>query len=120
MNPTSTHEDVGLIPGPAQWVKGLVLLWLWCRLAAAAPIRHLAQELPYAAPGPKAKKEKFILFSKAKFEHVVFWWGLFVCLLSFRATPTTRGGSQARSPVGSVARGLCHSHSSNTVSELCL
>ena len=21
MNPTSSHEDVGLIPGPAQWVK---------------------------------------------------------------------------------------------------
>ena len=24
------------------------LLWLWCRLAAAAPIRPLGQELPYA------------------------------------------------------------------------
>ena len=27
----------------------LALLWLWCRLAAAAPIGCLAQELPYAA-----------------------------------------------------------------------
>ena len=27
---TSTHEDTGLIPGLAQWVKGLALLW--CRL----------------------------------------------------------------------------------------
>ena len=27
----------------------LALLWLWCRLAAVAPIRPLAWELPYAA-----------------------------------------------------------------------
>ena len=48
--PTSTHEDVGLIPGLAQWLKGSsvavnygvgcrcssdpALLWLWHRLAA--------------------------------------------------------------------------------------
>ena len=52
MNPTSTHKDLGLIPGLTQWVKDLAmssgvghrcssypeLLWLWCRLPAAAPI----------------------------------------------------------------------------------
>ena len=48
-NPTRNHEVEGSIPGLTQWVKDLVLLWLWCRLAAAAPIQPLAQELPYAA-----------------------------------------------------------------------
>ena len=58
MKPISTHGDTGSIPGPTQWVKGpvvavscgvghrrgsdLVLLWLWCRPAAEAPIQPLA------------------------------------------------------------------------------
>ena len=64
-NPTSIRKDSGSIPGLAQWVQGLgaamsrsvgrrccsdpALLWVWCRLAAAAPIRPLAWELLYAA-----------------------------------------------------------------------
>ena len=61
MNPTSIHEDSGLIPGLAQASPSqlkdpvamscgvdhsrnlnLALLWLLCRLAAAAPIQPLS------------------------------------------------------------------------------
>ena len=41
-NLTSIHEDLSLIPGPTQWAKDLLLLWLclwlWCRPAATDPI----------------------------------------------------------------------------------
>ena len=36
--------------------SGPTLLWLWCRLAAIAPIQSLAWELPYAV-GMALKKE---------------------------------------------------------------
>ena len=78
-NLTRNPEVVGLIPGLAQWVKGsgvalscgvgcrrgwdLVFLWLWCRIAAVAPIGPLTWEPPCtagAAPPapPKKRKEK--------------------------------------------------------------
>ena len=55
-NLTGNHEVEGLIPGLAQWVKDLALLWLWHRPEAVAPIRPLAWEPPYVA-GAALKKE---------------------------------------------------------------
>ena len=43
------REDADSIPGLVQQCKDLALLGLWYRLAAIAPTRPLAWELPYAA-----------------------------------------------------------------------
>ena len=58
-NLTRNHEVMGSIPGLTQWVKDLVLLWLWCRLAAVAPTGPLAWEPSYATGAAlKSKKRK--------------------------------------------------------------
>ena len=69
----SIHEDVGLIPGLAQWVKGSGIARAAAHVeaaqnchccdcgigpATAAPIPPLPGELPYATDRPKKKKKK--------------------------------------------------------------
>ena len=53
-NPTSIHEDAS---SGCRHDLDPALLWLWCRPAAAAPIRPLAWEPPYAT-GAALKKKK--------------------------------------------------------------
>ena len=45
------------------------LLWLWCRLAATAPIRPLAWEPPYVVGETKKKKKK----KKKKKNYLMGW-----------------------------------------------
>ena len=74
-NRTSNHEDADSIPGLAQSVKDLVLLWLSCRpAAAAAPIVPLAWELPCASgvalKSKKKKKKVYLICMAGSTKHV--------------------------------------------------
>ena len=87
-NPTSIHEDVGLIPGLAQRVKDLALLWLWPRQVATALIRPLAWEPPYAAGAALKRQNRN---KEKELQKPCFFFSLF-----FRAAPMAHGSSQAR------------------------
>ena len=56
-NPTSILEDAGLILASLSGLR-IWLLWLWCRLAAAAPAELLAWELPYAMGAALKRQNK--------------------------------------------------------------
>ena len=77
INPTRNHEVAGSIPGPRSGIAlscgvdcrpglDLMLLWLWCRRAAIAPIQPLAWEPTYAAgTALKSRKKKKLDYMKA-------------------------------------------------------
>ena len=59
----------------------LMLLWLWCRLAATAPIRHLAWELPHAASEVLRSKKKKKKERKKELKYEILLWVLihYIC-----------------------------------------
>ena len=64
-----------MTPGPDQWVKDPALLWLWCRLAATAPIQSLAWEPPYVTGmALKSKKKKKKKEERKKKEKQIKLW----------------------------------------------
>ena len=99
------------------------LLWLWCWLAATAPIGPLAWEPPYAAGAAlkRSKKESFYSFHCLLFQQysALQLTLSFLPFSFFRAVPTVYESSQARGRIRDAAASLHHSHSHTRSSHIC-
>ena len=85
----------------------------WAGPLLASGLKPLCSRLwPYAHPAG-------ILSGVFCFFFFFFSFFFFLVFCLFRAMPSAYGGSQARDPIGAIAAGLCHSHST-TGSDLCL
>ena len=86
-NKSKIHEDTGLIPGLAHWLRiqhgvghrqgsDLALLWLWCRPVPTALIRPLAWEPPYASGTALKSKKTKTKTNKTKQNKKLLKWSL--------------------------------------------
>ena len=93
----------------------LVLLWLWHRLAATAPIRSLAWEPSYdegvALKRQKKKKKKKIFYFRQYLSLIYSFCYYYFSFSFFMAIPASYGSSQDRGQIRAAAAGLCRSHS---------
>ena len=89
----------------------LALLWLWRRLAAVAPIRPLAWELPCAVGVALKKQNKQTSEILLRTIVTLFTCEIFIFIYSFiyllfRAAPAPHENSQARSQIVAIVAGL--------------
>ena len=64
-----------------------VLLWLWCRSAAAAPTHPLGRELPYAASAAlkeekKKRNQNKVTMCRSQLHYLLALWFLSSCITS--------------------------------------